>query len=106
MPRITFILPDGSVREIEAKNGLSVMENARNNGIEAIIAECGGAMACATCHVIVDREAYERLAAQTDDEAGMLEFAATPATETSRLSCQIEVNDLLDGARFTIPEEV
>ena len=102
MPKITFISPDGTETEIDAENDISVMVNAINNGIEGIIAECGGACSCATCHVIVDPAWYDKLPAPENMEKDMLEFAAEPS-ETSRLSCQIKVNDDLDGLVVRVP---
>lgn len=102
MPKITFISPDGTETVIDAENDISVMVNAINNGIEGIIAECGGACSCATCHVIVDPAWYDKLPAPENMEKDMLEFAAEPS-ETSRLSCQIKVNDDLDGLVVRVP---
>jgi 2Fe-2S ferredoxin len=102
MAKITFISPDGTENEIEAQNDISVMVNAVNNGIEGIIAECGGACSCATCHVIVDPAWYDKLPAPENMEKDMLEFAAEPS-ETSRLSCQIKVSDDLDGLVVRVP---
>ena len=102
MAKITFISPDGTETVIEAENDISVMVNAINNGIEGIIAECGGACSCATCHVIVDPAWYDKLPAPENMEKDMLEFAAEPS-ETSRLSCQIKVNDDLDGLVVRVP---
>lgn len=103
MAKITFITADGSQTEVAGKNGDSVMVTAVNNGIEGIIAECGGAASCATCHVIVDPEWYARLPEPQSIEKDMLEFAAE-RTDTSRLSCQIKVSDDIDGLVVTVPE--
>ena len=103
MTRITFVDHAGEETVVEAENGLSVMETAINNGIEGIVAECGGACACATCHVYVD-EAFRQVTGEADDmEQAMLEFTDN-VRENSRLSCQIEVSDELDGLRVTTPE--
>jgi 2Fe-2S ferredoxin len=102
MAKITFITADGSHTEVAGKNGDSVMVTAVNNGIEGIIAECGGAASCATCHVIVDPEWYPRLPEPQSIEKDMLEFAAE-RTDTSRLSCQIKVSDEIDGLVVTVP---
>lgn len=103
MPIVTFVLPDGRQRKVEAREGQSVMETAVANGVEGIVAECGGSMACATCHVFVDDETFARLGPPQGDEDGMLDFAAADRAATSRLSCQIAVSDALDGAAFTVP---
>jgi len=103
MAKITFITADGSQTEVAGKNGDSVMVTAVNNGIEGIIAECGGAASCATCHVIVAPEWYAKLPEPQSIETDMLEFAAE-RTDTSRLSCQIKVSDDIDGLVVTVPE--
>jgi len=102
MAKITFITADGSQTEVVGKNGDSVMVTAVNNGIEGIIAECGGAASCATCHVIVDPQWYAKLPEPQSIEKDMLEFAAE-RTDTSRLSCQIKVSDDIDGLVVTVP---
>ncbi|MEX2352859.1 MAG: 2Fe-2S iron-sulfur cluster-binding protein [Gammaproteobacteria bacterium] len=103
MAHIKFIAADGKETEIDAENGISVMIAAVNNGIDGIVAECGGAASCATCHVIVDPEWYDKLPAPESIEKDMLEFAAEPS-ETSRLSCQIKVTDEIDGLVVRLPE--
>jgi len=102
MAKITFITADGSQTEVAGKNGDSVMVTAVNNGIEGIIAECGGAASCATCHVIVAPEWYAKLPEPQSIEKDMLEFAAE-RKDTSRLSCQIKVSDEIDGLVVTVP---
>ena len=104
MPTIVFNLPDGSTQEHDAAEGLSVMEVARMNGIESIVAECGGSLMCATCHVYIDPEWSDRVGAPADDEDGMMDATAAPRQETSRLSCQIKITPELDGLVVTIPE--
>ena len=96
MARITYIAADGTKTEVEAANGLSVMQAAVNNGVQGIVAECGGACSCATCHVHVDPEWFAKLPAPEDMEREMLEFVIDPS-DTSRLSCQIKITDELDG---------
>ena len=96
MPKIKFIASDGTEREIEAQCGQSLMLNAVNNGVPGIVAECGGACACATCHVHVEADWYGKLPAAEGMEKDMLEFAMEKK-ETSRLSCQIKVTEELDG---------
>ncbi|MGI9233724.1 MAG: 2Fe-2S iron-sulfur cluster-binding protein [Woeseiaceae bacterium] len=103
MTRIVYVDHAGEETEVDAENGLSVMEAAINNDIEGIVAECGGACACATCHVYVD-ESFRKLTGEPDDmEQAMLDFTDN-VRDNSRLSCQIEINDELDGLRVTTPE--
>ncbi len=101
MPKITFIKPDGNAIIADAQNGLSVMEVAIRNGVE-IEATCEGSLACATCHLIVDEAWYDKLPAPTKEEEDMLDFAFN-LTKTSRLTCQIIINDSLDGIVFKLP---
>lgn len=103
MPKITFISHDGTERTIEAKNGMSVMEVAVNNSVPGIDADCGGACACATCHVYVDEAFMGKVGEQQEMEKSMLDFAEN-VQANSRLSCQIKVSDDLDGLRVTTPE--
>jgi len=102
MAKIKFISAEGTATEITAENDISLMVAAINNGIEGIIAECGGACSCATCHVIVDPEWYGKLPEPKNLEKDMLEFVAEPS-DTSRLSCQLNVSDELDGLIVTVP---
>ncbi len=103
MTKITFIAHDGAARLVEAQNGMSVMEAAIRNGVPGIDAECGGACACATCHVYVD-EAYAALVGPASTlENDMLDFASE-VKPNSRLACQIEVGDDLDGLILRTPE--
>ena len=103
MAKITFIGSDGTRYEIEAENGSTVMETAIRNGVPGVEAECGGACACATCHVYVD-EAWQALTGSPDPmEEDMLDFAYD-LRATSRLSCQIKVTDELDGLIIGVPE--
>ena len=104
MTKITFVTATGEERTVEAQDGLSVMEVARDNGVADIAAECGGAMACATCHGYVDREWMEAVGPAPDAEREMLEFAATPPSDNSRLTCQIKVSKQLDGLVIRLPE--
>lgn len=96
MPKIIYVTRDGERHEVEVESGYSVMEGAVNNNIEGIVAECGGACACATCHSYVDPEWLSRLPEMDDMEDSMLD-AAYERNENSRLTCQIEVSDALDG---------
>ena len=96
MPRITFVTTDGNRHEVDVENGYSVMEGAVNHNIKGIVAECGGACACATCHGYIDEAWLDKLPAMDDMEDSMLD-AAFERKDNSRLTCQIEVNDGLDG---------
>lgn len=104
MPRLTFIASDGTPRTVEARTGDSVMQTALAQGIDGIIAECGGAMACATCHVYVADDWTDRVGPAGEVEADMLEFAASEVTATSRLTCQIKITEALDGLVLHLPE--
>lgn len=103
MPKITFVQPDGSRREVEADTGATLMETAVKNGIAGIEAECGGACACATCHVYVDPSWTKITGSPAEMEEDMLDFAYD-VRETSRLSCQVRVSDVMDGLVVTVPE--
>ena len=103
MAKITYVEHDGSERTVEVKNGLSVMEGAIKNNVPGIDADCGGACACATCHVYVDEEWFAKTGGPSAMEESMLDFA-DEVRPTSRLSCQIRVSDALDGLRVTTPE--
>jgi 2Fe-2S ferredoxin len=103
MAKITFIGRDGTRYEVQAENGSTVMENAIRNGVPGIEAECGGACACATCHVYIGEDWRAVTGSPEPMEEDMLDFAydVRPA---SRLSCQIRVTDTLDGLVVTVPE--
>jgi 2Fe-2S ferredoxin len=96
MPKITYIEHDGKKRTVDAPVGTTVMENAIKNGVPGIVAECGGACSCATCHVHVDEAWKEKVGPPSPMEEDMLDFAFD-VRPTSRLSCQIKVTDELDG---------
>ena len=102
MPRITYLEDNGKSHTIEVSNGLSVMEGAVQNDIPGIDADCGGGMACATCHVYVEEEWFDKLSKKEDGEEDMLDMAYEP-NKFSRLSCQILVSDELDGLIVNIP---
>jgi len=102
MPRIVFEQPDGLHRQIEAPAGITLMEAARLHDIAGVVALCGGACACATCHVYVDPAWIGKLEPLEDMEEGMLETAWEPRSN-SRLSCQIQITAKLDGLRVTVP---
>ena len=101
MPRIVYIESDGTHVEVDVEEGYSVMEGAIMNGVEGIEAECGGACSCATCHCYVQEEWWDKLPEMDDIEDSMLE-AATERRSNSRLTCQIEVTDELDGLTLEV----
>ena len=103
MPKITYIEHNGTRHEVEVKPGMTVMEGARDNGIPGIDADCGGACACATCHVYVDEAFMDKVGEPEEMEQSMLDFAEN-VQSNSRLSCQITVSDALDGLKVTTPE--
>ncbi|MEM9027180.1 MAG: 2Fe-2S iron-sulfur cluster-binding protein [Pseudomonadota bacterium] len=104
MAKITFVQPDGTEAVVDAAAGITVMEAAKLNLIDGVDAECGGACACATCHVYVDSAWSERAGKPSEMEEDMLDFAFD-VRETSRLSCQIRVTDELDGLVVRVPEK-
>ena len=104
MPKITYIEHDGKTHTIEVASGLSVMEGAVQNNIPGIDADCGGSMACATCHVYVKEEWFNKLPKKEEGEDDMLDMAFEPKTN-SRLSCQLMVSDQLDGLVVNLPEK-
>ena len=104
MPKITYIEHDGKTHTIEVASGLSVMEGAVQNNIPGIDADCGGGMACATCHVYVKEEWFNKLPKKEEGEDDMLDMAFEPKTN-SRLSCQLMVSDQLDGLIVNLPEK-
>ena len=103
MAKITYVEHNGTEHAIDVKNGLSVMEGAVKNNIPGIDADCGGACACATCHVYVDEAWVAKTGDRSAMEESMLDFAEG-VEPNSRLSCQIKVSDELDGLRVTMPE--
>ena len=103
MAKITYIDFGGTARTIEVKNGLSVMEGAVKNNVPGIDADCGGACACATCHVYVDEAWRDKVGGPSAMEESMLDFAEN-VEPSSRLSCQIKVTDALDGLTVRTPE--
>jgi 2Fe-2S ferredoxin len=103
MPKVNFIQPDGTRREIEAEAGQSLLDIAHANDIN-IEGACEGAMACSTCHLIVDPNWYDKLKPPVEDEEFMLDLAFG-LTRTSRLGCQIKLSDDLDGLEVSLPNE-
>jgi len=104
MPNITYVHPDGARQVLDVPVGTSVMRGAILNGIDGIVAECGGEMMCATCHVYVDEAQLNRTPLQSDDEKAMLEFTASDRRPNSRLSCQLVVTPEMDGLVVHLPE--
>ena len=103
MPKVIYISPAGERHEVEVDSGYSIMEGAINNNIEGIVAECGGACACATCHSYVDVAWLDKLPKMDDMEDSMLD-AAFERKENSRLTCQIEMNEGLDGITIHVAD--
>jgi 2Fe-2S ferredoxin len=101
MPNITFVLADGTEKQVYAPNGISLLEVAHKNEIP-LEGACEGSLACSTCHVIVDAAFYDQLPKATDDEEDMLDLAFG-LTHTSRLGCQIMMNDDLEGLKVSVP---
>ncbi len=104
MPKITYIEHSGKKHEVDVPVGHTVMEGARDNGIPGIEADCGGACACSTCHVYVDAAWVSKLPTIDAMEADMLDFAFEPDAEKSRLTCQLQVTEELDGLVVQMPE--
>ena len=103
MPKITYNTHDNNTHTIDVQNGLTVMEGAIQNDIPGIDADCGGSMACATCHVYVEEKWLDKLSKAEDAEVDMIDMAYEPK-KNSRLSCQIIVSDELDGLEVTTPK--
>lgn len=104
MPKITYVHADGAREVLEVPVGTSVMRGAILNGVDGIVAECGGEMMCATCHVYVEEAQLGLTPAQSDDEKAMLEFTASERRPNSRLSCQLVVTPELEGLVVHLPE--
>ena len=104
MPKITYVHPNGAQEVLDVAVGTSVMRAAILNGVDGIVAECGGEMMCATCHVYVEEPQLERTPKMSDDEVAMLEFTASERRPNSRLSCQLVVTPELDGLVVYLPE--
>ena len=104
MTKITYNTHDNKVHTIDVQNGLTVMEGAVQNDIPGIDADCGGGMACATCHVYIQEEWWDKLPKKEDGEEDMLDMAYEP-NKFSRLSCQVVVSDELDGLVVSIPSK-
>ena len=104
MPKITYNDFQGNSKTIEVDNGLSVMEGAIQKDIPGIDADCGGSMACATCHIYVEDRWFDKIPKAEDAENDMIDMAFEPK-KNSRLSCQIIVSDELDGLEVTTPKK-
>ena len=104
MPKIKYIEHNGKSHVIDVPNGLSVMEGAIQNNVPGIDADCGGSMACATCHVYVKEEWFNKLPQKEEGEEDMLDLAFEPK-KNSRLSCQIVVSNEIDGLVVDLPEK-
>ena len=104
MPKITYINHSGKSKTINVENGLSIMEGAIQNNIPGIDADCGGSMACATCHVYVEEKWLNKIPKAEDAEIDMIDMAYEPK-KNSRLSCQIIISDELEGLKVTTPEK-
>ena len=104
MPKITYITHDKQSHTVEVQNGLTVMEGAVQNDIPGIDADCGGGMACATCHVYVKDDWYNKIPKKTDGEEDMLDMAFEP-NQNSRLTCQITVTNELEGLVVRMPKQ-
>ena len=103
MPKLIFVNSEGTEKSIAAENGLSLMEVARDNDL-GIEGTCGGSISCCTCHLVIDPDWFSIVGGPNPDEEDMLDLAVG-LQPTSRLGCQIEVSDELDGLRVSIPEE-
>ena len=104
MPNVTYISHKGDIHTVNVPVGTSVMEGAVKNGIDGIVAECGGACMCATCHVYVDPAFLEKLSPIGEEQEEMLGVTAAERKPNSRLSCQIEMKSELEGLIVRMPE--
>ena len=103
MPKVIYIQPNGVDVEIEASTGSTLMEVALNNGVDGMLAECGGCCSCATCHCYIDEVWMDIVGAAEGNELAMLDFAKNPENN-SRLACQIEITDAMNGLVVKLPE--
>jgi ferredoxin, 2Fe-2S len=104
MPKVIYVSANGDSREVDVPVGTTVMAAALRNGIDGIVAECGGVCMCSTCHVFVDEKFFDRLPPANDTEESVLEISAEERQPTSRLSCQIKMTEDLDGLVVRLPE--
>lgn len=105
MAKVTFVRPAGDELAFDADAGTSVMQTAVSNGVTEIVAECGGTLACATCHVYVADDFLDKLPPISEDEEEMLDYTASPREPGSRLSCQLRLGPDLDGIVVRLPAE-
>lgn len=105
MVKVVFIEHDGNEVSVDVAAGGTLMEAARDHNIDGVVAECGGACACATCHVYVQQDWVGKLAPMSQAEKDMIEFALYTDPTRSRLSCQIVLTDTLDGINIDVPED-
>lgn len=103
MPQITFVEHDGTENKLDVESGYSLMQAAVDNMVEGIVAECGGACSCATCHCYIDESWLDKVGTPDATEEEMIEFAIE-RKENSRLSCQVQVTEDLDGLIVHLPE--
>jgi 2Fe-2S ferredoxin len=104
MAKVTYVSHDGTEHSHEAENGMTLMEVAVKNSVPGIDADCGGACACATCHVYVREDWFEKTGNREEMEEDMLDFAFD-VRDNSRLSCQIKISDAIDGLIVDVPEK-
>ena len=104
MPKVTYIEFNGTEHVVNVEKGLTIMEGAIQNNVEGIDADCGGSMACATCHVYVPENWFNKIEKSQDAEQDMIDMAYEPK-KNSRLSCQIIISDELDGLEVTTPKK-
>lgn len=102
MPYATYVTPDGDREKVDIPVGTTLMSAAVNEGIRSIVGDCGGAGACATCHVYVEPAYLDRLTPMDDNERDMLECASSEVLGNSRLSCQVPMTDDLDGVELVV----
>ncbi len=104
MPKLNFIKPDGSTHQLEVDNGTTIMEAGRDNNM-GLEGTCGGSLSCATCHVIFSDQDFAIVGPPSEDEMDMLDLAFG-VSPTSRLGCQIRMNDDLDGISVRVPDDL
>jgi 2Fe-2S ferredoxin len=104
MPVVTYVQHDGEERRIEMAAGESLMQGALSNGVQGIVGECGGGLACATCHCYIDEAWIDRVGEPSDVERQMLECVTAEMRPGSRLGCQVAVSDDLNGLVVRLPE--
>ena len=104
MPKVTYMSPTGASHEVDVPVGTTVMQGAVKNGIDGIVAECGGVCMCSTCHVYIDENWVGRLPPVEAQEESLLECTVSPRQPNSRLSCQIKMTDALDGLVVHLPK--